>query len=250
MFEKFLRKKMFKDYSKEDQEIILLCKDYIKMDYLSVFLVWLFFLVPAAVFFTAIITHDDTMDLVVWGIFSGMLAFALLWFEKQFREDITIFRNLVSSTLYFKRYVVKGKAILQEDFNEIKTHNEKLYGFIRYQKVHGYCYAICFEILKCLKKGTIQFVAVKSISGEEEDSKHPYTMHVLYVNNNWCFDTYSQTQHPIEEVMRRCKGQTYTSFSYKDIEGRTYEEFREENYLALKKWCEENNCSQEWMEEE
>ena len=95
----------------------------------------------------------------------------------------------------------------------------------------------------------MQFVAVKSLSGDLEDSSNEYTMHVLYVNNNWCFNTYSQTQHPLEDVMKRCKAIPYKSFNYEDVAGKSYEQFRNEHYLALKKWCEENDCYQEWIKE-
>lgn len=71
-------------------------------------------------------------------------------------------------------------------------------------------------------------------------------MHVLYVFDGWCYDTYSEMQYPLEEVLERSKAKIYKSFSYKDIQGKTYYEFKEENLAELQKWCEENDCYQKW----
>ena len=71
-------------------------------------------------------------------------------------------------------------------------------------------------------------------------------MHVLYVIDGWCYDTYSEMQYPLEEVLERSKAKIYKSFSYKDIQGKTYYEFKEENLAELQKWCEENDCYQKW----
>ncbi|MBO5412963.1 MAG: hypothetical protein J6A29_01425 [Clostridia bacterium] len=138
---------------------------------------------------------------------------------------------------------MKGNAISKEDFDTISKDNKLLYKYIVQQQCRGKCYNICFELLKCLKKGIIQFVAIKSVGDDE--AKNYYTMHVLYVNNDWCFDTYSGRQYPLEEVLKRCKGKICTTFSYEDVEGKTYEEFMEEHDSALEKWCEENDCEYE-----
>ena len=78
-------------------------------------------------------------------------------------------------------------------------------------------------------------------SNENEEGK-AHTMHVLYVNNGWCFDTFTQRQYPLEKVVQGLKAKAYISFTYEDIEGKTYEEFMEEQTPALLKWCEENDC--------
>lgn len=241
---------MFKDCSKEDQEIIVLAKNYIKMDLLSFGLVYFFCFLPVISIVIAIFTCDFTVVAnIAWSILIFAYCIFICWFIKKFQEHIIKVKELLRSKLYFTRYVVRGKAILKDGFKTIKEKNKNLYNHIRKQNVKGCCYYVCFEILKCLQKGTIQFVAIKSMSGDLEDSDNEFTMHVLYVNNNWCFNTYSQTQHPLEEVMKRCKARTYRSFDYDDIAGKTYKQFREEQYLALKKWCKENDCFQQWIKE-
>ena len=59
-------------------------------------------------------------------------------------------------------------------------------------------------------------------------------MHVLYVNDNWCFDTFSQRQYPLDEVLEKYKAKTYMCISIEDIEGRTYNEFKKSMHLNLK----------------
>lgn len=250
MFEYFLRKTMLKKLDKEDQDVILLCKDQIKMYYFSVFLVELYALIPIMIMFVLIFSYKDIMDIIVWGIFSVVISLFISWFRKKFKEDIFKFTNLISSTLYFERYVTQGKAISKREFSKIRKKKEYLYDGIRYQRVQGFCYSVCFEIIECLEKGEIHFVAVKNLPEDKKDDGKEYTMHVLYVNRTWCYDTYSQRQYPLEEIMKVFKGKTYKRFTYEDVQGKTYDEFRDEQYEALKKWCEENDCYQGWKKEE
>ena len=148
MFEFFLRKTMLKDSSKEDQEIILLAKNYIKMDTVSFWLVSLFYFLPIISPTIAICTCDFTVVAnIAWTIFILAYCIFIWWFVKKFAKDIIKFKDMLCSTLYFTRYVVKGKAISEEGFKTIKETNENLYNNIRYQNVQGYCYAICFELL-------------------------------------------------------------------------------------------------------
>ena len=250
MFEWFLRKTMLKKADKEDQDVVILCKDKIKMEWLSVFLVCTYAFIPAANIIALWFTYNDMVDIIVWGTLSILIMVFICWFSKKFRESIAIFMDLISSTLYFNRYVTKGKALSKEDFDTIREKKGNLYDGIRYQKVRGFCYSVCFMLLKCLEKGELHFVAVKNLSEDKKKDCKEYTMHVLYVNGTWCFDTYSQTQYPLEEVMKHFKGKMYKRFTYEDVSEKSYEEFRDEHYETLKKWCEENACYQRWKKED
>lgn len=241
-----------KGFSKEEQELTMLLKDKIKMQYLGHFLVFIFGVLPLASLLTLLISSKHTLSNIIHCVIL-ILAYCIfeIWFEKRFREQIGTFKNLIALSLYSSRYALKGNALSREDFEIIKKEYKKLYNMIIRQECHGYCYSICFAILKCLKKGSILFVALRCLQEEKEkiDNKD-YTIHVLYVNNDWCFDTYSQRQYPLEEVLKRMCAKTFKSFDYNAVDGKTYEEFRAEHNEELKTWCQENNCYQEWLKED
>lgn len=182
-----------------------------------------------------------------FGIFATTLLISYIILEifliKKFSDEIYAFMELIDKKMYTFFYVLKGKAISKKDFDSIKKGDASLYCRIIDQQVNGDCYTTCFGILKSLKKGTMQFIAMKIPDSLKEDNHgRQYTMHALYVNNGWCFDTYSQRQHPLEEVMKRMGAKTYISISYEDLEGKSAKEFRAEYAPALQKWCEEHDC--------
>lgn len=74
-------------------------------------------------------------------------------------------------------------------------------------------------------------------------------MHVVYVNNGWCFDTFSQCQYPLDEHLTLYEAKESMSFSYKDVEDKSYEEFKDDDYPALAQWCLENDCYQKWKKD-
>lgn len=251
MFEFFLRKTILRSLSEEDLYHAMLLKDKIKMKLIAHFLVYLFGVLPLASFLSFLIASEHTLSNIIQSL---ILIFAycafLMWFLKRFGKQITVFQELISASLYSSRYVIKGNAISEKDFNIIKEEDKKLHYLMMTQQVQGYCYSVCFTLLKCLKKGTIQFVAVKCLEDEKEENDNlDYTMHVLYVNDGWCFDTYSERQFPLDEVIKRLYAKTYTSFNYEAVEGKTYEEFRAEHAEALKVWCQENGCYQKWLKD-
>ena len=150
--------------------------------------------------------------------------------------------TIISNFLFFHIYTVKGKAIAHNDYKKIKKYDKSLYRFIKTKRCTGYCYQVCFYLLKALKKGSIRFVAIKV--REVEKIKNEFTMHVIYVNEGWCFDTFTRKQYKVEELMNFYKAKEFKSFSYNDVAEKSYEEFREDNYSEMKIWCKENNCHQ------
>ena len=255
MFEFVLRRTVFRALSKEDQETAMLLKDKIKTDFISQILISIFGALPLATLITLLLTCEQTLSDVIQCVILivAYIVFAV-WFMKRFHEPIDAFKELISANIYSSRYVIKGNAISKTDFDIIKKEKEKLHYLMMTQQVNGYCYAVCFETLKCLKKGTLMFIATKLIKtgniNEEDKCDNDYTMHVLYVNDNWCFDTYSQRQYPLEEVMRRFKAKTYRIFTYEDVDGKTYDEFKKEQAPALQEWCNENDCYQKWLKDD
>ena len=247
MFEFILRKTILKNFSKEDQEMAMLLKYKIKADIISQLLISLFAALPLAALVTLLINMEHTLSDVISFILI-ILAYIIfvMYFVRHFNEPIQVFRRLLTASMYSSKYLLNGNAISKDDFENIKKYDEKFYYGIMTQQAKGLCYNTCFEILKCLKKGRIQFVAIKSLEVDKVDHHNDYTMHVLYVDNDWCYDTYSQRQYPLEEVMRRMMGKTYKSFTYEDVDGKTYKEFRIEHAPALKEWCDKNDCYQEW----
>ena len=124
-----------------------------------------------------------------------------------------IFTKAMSLKLYLN-HLLKGNALEIEDFETLKRDQKPLYDVIIDFRSSGFCYHVCFEILKTLKKGTFWFVAIKWNSENEEITK-PYTMHALYENNNWCYDSYSMTQHPFDFALDHFGAKKYLSFSFK-----------------------------------
>lgn len=238
-----LRGTWLKSYSKEEQNVCLMLRGYIITKYLLEVMMHVFIVVPLIIVIARLSQGIIKKDInIIWliigaiGILYGILCVILIRTHKI--EEI---KELLFSKLYFYLLTFKGKAISYTDWKTIKKLDEKCYNHIMKQECKGYCYDACFRILQCLKDGTMKFVSVLNPGG---DGRH--TMHVLYVNNSWCFDTYSQRQYPIEKVMKIYKAIEYKDFSYSDIEGKTYREFREEHYPELREWCRENNIEQRW----
>lgn len=222
----------------------MLFKDEKKMRLISAILIFHFVAFPISALLASLIVIEHTLDNVI-SIIIFTLSYIIFatWFTKRFYKQIEKFVELICASMYSSRYALKGNAILKEDFDIIKKENEGLYDEIVEQRVRGYCYAVCFDILQSLKKGKMLYVSIRYMdnSNENEEGK-AHTMHVLYVNNGWCFDTFTQRQYPLEKVVQGLKAKAYRVFTYEDIEGKTYEEFKAEQAPALQKWCEENDC--------
>lgn len=250
MFELLLRKIVFKNLTREEQEIALLLKEKYRMYLIAETLISFIILTPYYIFVTIslyLLYSANSMlkdnILLYLSIFLCCISYVLL-VRIKFKENIFILRHKIATALYVRFYVTKGEAISKKDFKMIKEQDNRLYYLIMKQETQGYCYAICFQLLKVLKKGHIKFIAVKEIKSNTTIIEE-YTMHVLYVNNDWCFDTFSQRQYPLNYVMQCEKAKIYKSFYPEDVEC-TYEEFRDKHAPSLEKWCSKNDCFQHW----
>lgn len=247
MLDFILRKTVLRKMKPQQQMVALLLKDKIRLNFIFHILVFLFGALPIASTLALLLFTEHTLSNVIqYSILTVSYNIFFIWFIMRFYEQIGIFIRLLTESVYSSKYVLKGNAISEEDFATIEKENKKIHHAMLTQQVNGYCYSVCFELLKMLKKGKIQFVAVRYGEIEKDENNYEYTMHVLYVYDNWCYDTYSERQYPIEKVLHHMQAKTYVSFSYEDIEGKSYEEFRDENAPALKEWCLENECHQEW----
>lgn len=137
--------------------------------------------------------------------------------------------------LVFRLYTCKGEALKTSDFKEIKLNDKTLYYDISTDECQGQCYATCFEILKTLKKGKITFL-VTGIHYYDKPS-----MHVLYVNNGWCFDTNFRMQYEYEKFLNESEACIFKEFDYESIKGLSYEEFKRMHRKEIENWCTENN---------
>ena len=174
-----------------------------------------------------------------------------LIFLTVFNDELMTFSSMVGNKIYFNLYTKTGKAISRNDFRTIEYGNDDLFFFIKSGLCKGFCYAICFDILKLLGKGKIEFVAVKEIQYVyQEPKENNYTLHVLYVNNGWAFDTYSVRQYPINEIYNLNKAIICKTFSYEDVKDVDYDEFWEKNYREVAEWCKRNNCTENWSDKE
>ena len=160
---------------------------------------------------------------------------------KKFKKHLKELYQSISASWYTNKYTIHGNALYGCDFNKIEEEKEILYTYITSPLASGRCYSLCFHILKTLEKGEIKFVGIEN---HDTDDDTIYTMHVLYVNNEWCYDTYSQRQYPLKEHLEFYNALEYMTLSFNDIKDFSYEEFRNYHQNSLKKWCEDNNCSQ------
>ena len=78
----------------------------------------------------------------------------------------------------------------------------------------------------------------------EKDNKteKTSTLHVIYIQNDWCFDTYSCRQYPLEQFMKDIAIKVYRIFGFSDIKDVEYEVFKNEIREESKEWCKANDC--------
>lgn len=245
MFDFIFRRTIYKKLDKEQQNVAMLQKSRVLTYVVSSIITYFLLTLPITFSIVElIINRHDSEGIVVWGLLVLCCIVYLIIILIEFRKKINEFKEWLTNNMYRFLYVTRGKAISKDDFSIIKKEKKNLYDNMLAIETIGYCYWVSFILLKYLKKGYIQFMSVREVCGT---SKHKYTMHVLYINNGWCYDTYSERQQPLNRVMKQLNPRVYKSFSYEDIKDKTYEEFRREQLLALKKWCEENDCYQNFL---
>ena len=240
-----LRRTWLKSFTKEEQDMCLTLRGYVILnsfiDALQVALMMFPPILIALKLFECVIKKDENIIWMIVGILMMIYIFLWIYLMKNHKYEIEEFKEFLFSKLYFYLFTFKGKAISNADWQTIKNLDEKCYYHIMEQECKSYCYNACFRILQCLKKGSMKFVTV--LNPGRDGRK---TIHVLYVNNGWCFDTYSIKQYPLKNIMKIFKAEEYMEFSYRDIVGKTYDEFRKEHYFELKEWCKKNNVEQHW----
>ena len=208
-----------------------------------------FFILPFIPLVIIDICEDTELALTTqFAIYGFMLVcfVGILLFINFFRKPLIIFFQLIFEKVCFEICTKKGNALLKKDFETIKNNDDVLYDFISSQKCQGYCYSICFEILKALEKGYIEFIAIKKFSfppTDKDDDGRKFSLHVLYCNNGWAFDTVSQRQYPIEKLHKIYSAKICKTFDFDDIKSKSFEDFRDENDSYLVEWCYNNDCS-------
>ena len=163
------------------------------------------------------------------------------WFLFFFEEEMKEMSNHISSKLYFFNVTRKGKALSKADFAKIAVKKPQLLNMIENGKCRGFCYSVCFDLLKVLQEGYIKIIAVKNI--ESQDGKD-YCLHVLYVNNGWAFDTYSHRQYPIKKILEIYQAKEFMDLYFEDIRSYSLQQFIYLKGDIIGRWCEKNDISQ------
>lgn len=170
----------------------------------------------------------------------GIYAAVFAVITALFRDVILLCSSLVAQKIFFILFTTAGEVLSKEDFLNIANNNVNLYKYIATGRCRGYCYSICFEMLKTLRKGHIEIMAVREFFPSKIGGKK-FAMHVIYVNNDWAFDTYSACQYPVEELHEIFDARIYKTFDYEDIKDKVYEDFVAENEEELNEWCKNND---------
>lgn len=249
MLNYIVRKIYFKRMSPEDKYTCELILESKKTAFTANILSCLVISMPlaaAVTFFLSNLRFLDVPSIIIDAFILFSAIIIVLLFIKNFINEIMLFKKAMSLKLYLN-HLLKGNALKIEDFETLKREKKPLYDVIIEFKSNGFCYHVCFELLKALKKGTFWFVAIKWNNQDGESTK-PYTMHALYENNDWCYDTYSMTQHPFDFALDHFGAKKYLCFSYEDIKDLTFHEFRKKTANELKAWCETNDCYEEWSD--
>lgn len=138
--------------------------------------------------------------------------------------------------LFYHLYTCKGEALKRCDLKKIKLSDKSLYYTISTDECEGQCYITCFNVLNVLKKGKIVFL----VTGVHYYNKP--SMHVLYVNNNWCFDTNFRMQFEYEKALKGYDVRIFKEFDYESIKDLSYLEFNRKHKKEIETWCNANNC--------
>lgn len=243
MINTILRKTLYKNYDFRMQHMILQLLGHVHIFIFFCNLFWLVFLllpiVLLPIVFPIMLLNLPKQLLFLLFLFLYVMGIVYIFRTNGFFEE-----NFLYKFLHFFVFTQKGNAISKNDFKNIKKNDKYLYRILKNRTCLGKCYTTCFQLLKILQKGSMLFISIKELTLKNET---PYnTIHVLFINENWAFDTYSQRQFPIEKIFAIYQPQVYTTFSFDDVKNYTYEEFRSIHYEDFAKWCKENDTFQFW----
>ncbi len=248
MIKYLMRKTIYNSMDHDTQDMLLQLNARYKVIEFLCFMFWaVLYIFPLIPLFIIAVFEDVELSMTTQiAILAFVLinAVGLLVSLKVFKRAMFGFSKLLAERIYFLTCTKKGKALSKKDFETIRQVYEDLYALIATQNCRGYCYTICFEMCKALKKGSIEFIAVKkfSVDKDDEDDGKTFTMHVLYINNGWAFDTYSSRQYPVEKLHKIYKAKVYKVFDYDAIRNKSYVEFRDEQEPELARWSAINDC--------
>ena len=243
MINTILRKTLYKEFDYATQNTLLyVSKPEVLLNFTCNLLCFLF-LCTLPLVVVIVFPHLFT-DLKIQLLYLLILIIYTIFVCFIFREKNFYQNNYVSRTLHYLFYTKRGKALSKEDFKTIKKNDKLLYSTIKEQDCRGLCYSVCFEMLKTLKKRCIKIISVNEFTSKKET---PFeTIHVIYVNNNYAFDTYCHRQLPLEAFLAIHQAKVYKTFNYEDIKNYSYEEFRNIQYPDFAKWCKENDIHELW----
>ena len=241
MFKKIHSKKSL-DFDKKVEQFALKERTWIYSFVRAIFFTYM--ILPYIHLFSNLIIEHQLYDIIICILIVTAYTLFLICFFKRFGKIIMDCQAKIAIKWYISRYAMKGKAITPEDFSIIRSENPKLYECIEKGYVTGYCYSVCFHILQALKKGKIIFVACRASEADkqEEEYLNNYTMHVVYANNGWCFDTFSQKQTSLDVFMKLMEIKECKTLCYEDIQSLNYEKFREMYSPQITEWAKQNDC--------
>lgn len=241
MLNRLFKKEVLDCVAEEAKEYAGILKDRWRMDLFATIIVFFIFVLPVSFMLSCFLAVEKTLFNIISGSIM-LLAFGVgtIAFYRIFKKEIWNFKNGIAINLYYRHYLTKGKALTQEDLQEIKENNESLHYVITNLKAQGICYNVCFQILDTLEKGEIIFLRVICTQPEEFGPK--YTMHVLYVKEGWCYDTFSEKQFLLDDYLKVSQGKIYKRYFYENLGGLTYEEFIKREKQMLKEWSDAHDC--------
>lgn len=244
MFKFFLRMTKYRGFSRRQQKTLvdLLVKKHVN-DLVCELINFFFIASPlvACLFFSLLERSMNNSTRIGLVIFALVYVLFMSWFLHFFAEEMQDFSYKISSKLYFVCCTQKGKALSKSDFSKISMKNPQLFERIQYGKDDGISYSVSFEILKTLEKGTLKFLAIRNI--EPENGKK-YILHVVYENNGWIYDTFSQRQYPLEKALKIYRAREVQDLYFEDISSYSYKYFVYLNGRKIKRWCAKHCVSQ------